>query len=124
MDEFKIIKAYESGKSVPEIAEEYSTYSVKIYRILKSITFKLELRAKLSLLPYLMVVASILHKARILAIQPKKIYQRIVLKLGQICQKKIKKNLEHKLKKDGMPYLKTRYTKGKGRPGSFETGGY
>lgn len=35
MDEFKIIKAYESGKSVPEIAEEYSTYSVKIYRILK-----------------------------------------------------------------------------------------
>lgn len=35
MDEFKIIKAYESGKSVPEIASEFSTYAVKIYRILK-----------------------------------------------------------------------------------------
>lgn len=35
MDELKIIKSYESGKSVPEIAEEFSTYCVKIYRILK-----------------------------------------------------------------------------------------
>jgi very-short-patch-repair endonuclease len=35
MDELKIIKAYESGKSVPEIAEEFSTYPIKIYRILK-----------------------------------------------------------------------------------------
>lgn len=35
MDELKIVKAYNSGKSVPEIAEEFLTYPVKIYRILK-----------------------------------------------------------------------------------------
>lgn len=44
MDELKIIKAYESGKSIHEIAEEFSTYSVKIYRILKK--HNVELRDK------------------------------------------------------------------------------
>lgn len=44
MDELKIIKAYKAGKSIPEIAEEFLTYPVKIYRILKK--NKVEMRDK------------------------------------------------------------------------------
>jgi very-short-patch-repair endonuclease len=46
MDELKIIRAYESGKSVPEIAEEFSTYPMRVYRILKKNNVSMRDRAE------------------------------------------------------------------------------